>query len=388
MHSDRKYADTDSMKYYAVPAFLLCTVSFLFAESIPQPAETVLNPLETSPAVSERASVQTASAQVPQLLAGLWNGSDRYVYLPAAELGTSSPELTIILKTLYGWYYDRAAEPASYSKEYPRTVNSVTSPDSVDISAQFREIPVTYVRHAENPDSGVWEMIVHYAKDEDVSIPVAVIGKNLYLDFAVKTVSSTASGTEHAEEPLTGYWQGQSSASGIMIAPPVVADGFVSLYITGQTVYRIRYWKTDMEYVPGEASFTDQNISYSVLKHIVSAGNVYTCAEGRRLLIRNADIEKTQLPLRKYTLDSTETICAFGSPYLTRTEKASDVSALMQIVAQANARRKPDPKPLFPPEDLDWHWDDINRLEKDNTMIQAVRKRQKEFAEKASLRSR
>ena len=51
----------------------------------------------------------------------------------------------------------------------------------------------------------------------------------------------------------------------------------------------------------------------------------------------------------------------------------------MKIVKEANARRKPDPPALFPESNLDWHWDLIDMLEKDNELIQQVRARQKAF---------
>ena len=53
------------------------------------------------------------------------------------------------------------------------------------------------------------------------------------------------------------------------------------------------------------------------------------------------------------------------------------------MVKEANARRKPDPPPLFPESKLDWHWDLIDMLEKDNTLIQSVRERQRAFGPRA-----
>ncbi len=53
--------------------------------------------------------------------------------------------------------------------------------------------------------------------------------------------------------------------------------------------------------------------------------------------------------------------------------------ALIQIVKEANSRRKPDPPALFPESNLDWHWDLIDMLEKDNQIIQQVRESQKAF---------
>lgn len=51
----------------------------------------------------------------------------------------------------------------------------------------------------------------------------------------------------------------------------------------------------------------------------------------------------------------------------------------MEIVRQANSRRKPDPPPLFPEKELDWHWELINQLEKGNKTIEEVRERQRNF---------
>ena len=45
-------------------------------------------------------------------------------------------------------------------------------------------------------------------------------------------------------------------------------------------------------------------------------------------------------------------------------------------------KRAPIPDPPFPPSNLDWHMDDIRRLEAGNKIVEAARKRQKEFAQK------
>ena len=66
-------------------------------------------------------------------------------------------------------------------------------------------------------------------------------------------------------------------------------------------------------------------------------------------------------------------------PYLTKLADKSTFEDLMKIVKEGNSRRKPDPKPLFPPDDLNWHWDLIDYLESNNTLIQAVRARQRAF---------
>ena len=72
-------------------------------------------------------------------------------------------------------------------------------------------------------------------------------------------------------------------------------------------------------------------------------------------------------------------------PYLVRLADKKTFDDLIKIVKEANSRRKPEPAALFllhyPP--LDWHWDLIDALEKNNPYIQALRQRQKDFGLRA-----
>ena len=59
---------------------------------------------------------------------------------------------------------------------------------------------------------------------------------------------------------------------------------------------------------------------------------------------------------------------------------AASVDTLLKIVKTANSKKAPGPQPLFPPADVDWHYDIIRQIEAGNPIIQAVRERQREFA--------
>ena len=61
----------------------------------------------------------------------------------------------------------------------------------------------------------------------------------------------------------------------------------------------------------------------------------------------------------------------------------NDFESLMQIVKSSNSRRKPPSAPLFSESDLDWHWDLIDYIEKNDKKIQEVRQRQKDFGPRA-----
>ncbi len=68
-----------------------------------------------------------------------------------------------------------------------------------------------------------------------------------------------------------------------------------------------------------------------------------------------------------------------SEPYLKKLVDKDSFEDLIKIIKTQNSKRKPEPPALFPPSDLDWHWDLIDMLEKDNQLIQAVRERQKQF---------
>lgn len=352
----------------------------------------------------------------PSLLEGIWQGADRFVFfvapsdqaVSAAEAentrtGIINPvnapesvvktaaaaslpsDMVVILKTYYGWFYDRAAEPASYADNTSRFLCSATAKEAEHITVTYEPLLTRASRYGAagdliSDDSGVWEIVIQYGtKQRNITrIPVAVIGNNLYLDFLIKARTDSTTVSE-AGNPLSGYWQGVSRQNGIRMSPFPVNENITSYYVVDNAVYKLRYWITTMEYTDEIASYKDVNQMFNAPKYIVSDGNVFTCVTGRSKQIRNVD--KSPVPFTDYTLDSNRNICVFGKPYLTKVVGKNNVPALMQIVAEANRRRKPDPPPLFPPDNLNWHWDLISLLEKDNAQVQAVRKRQKDFSQ-------
>jgi len=392
---------------------------FMLCISLPLAAQTELDAhAQASSYGNDYVPVpENQSVFTPTLLEGIWQGADRYVFFiaPSEEpalsaetasaqsdavvdppnasipdlrrpaLNTQPSELAIVLKTYYGWFFDRAAEPVSFSDNVTRFSCTATAKEAEHIKVVYEPLQVRPPRYDASginipEDSGVWELVIHYGtKDRNITrIPVAVIKNNLYLNFVIKGRTNDTR-TSSTENPLFGYWQGISSRNSIRVCPLAMNENIISYYVVDNAVYTLRYWLTTMEYTDAYASFSDGEDSFHVAKHIVSDGSVFTCVTGRSLQIRN--IDKSASPLTDYTLDSTGTICAFGKPYLTKVTGKNKASVLMQIVAEANKRRKTDPPPLFPPDNVDWHWDIINMLEKDNTQIQAVRKRQKEFTQ-------
>jgi len=401
------------VKYSPLPFFsffILITVPFFAQTELDSHAQAAVYGKDYVP-VPENQAVLT-----PSLLDGIWQGRDRYVFFIAppeepalaAEIDRTQSEvivdpintsmqvmkktaavqpsdLAIVLKAYYGWFYDRAAEPVSYADDATRFSCTATGKEAEHIKVVYEPLQIRAPRYDASgnsipEDSGAWELVIHYGtKNRNITrIPVAVIKNNLYLDFVIKGRTDDIR-TSTTGNQLFGYWQGISPKNGIRVCPLTMDENIISYYVVDNAVYTLRYWVTTMEYTDAYASFIDGKDTFHVAKHIVSDGSVFTCVTGRSLQIRN--IEKSAVPFTDYTLDSTGTICAFGKPYLTKVIGRNNASVLLQIVAEANRRRKPDPPPLFPPDNVNWHWDIINMLEKDNEQVQAVRKRQKEFTQ-------
>ncbi len=317
--------------------------------------------------VSERVS----SDRIPDLLSGIWQGSDRLLLF-----GRDGNEFALVLREFYGLYADRAVEPVRYAELSTRPRNDATAKNAEKIS-------VRYVTIAENVShtAGAYELEIAYPAPtksgfETVVVPVCVIDEKLYLDFLVRgsaeytdsqlTLSGTDSavGEENAgvEIPAQeGFWRDCGAAGGIQVSPPVIAEELTGYYVADGAFYHIRYWKTEMPYKYDKAGFTDGEKNYTVDKYMRVAGNVYTCATGRRTQIRN--IEKSASLPSPHVFDRDNVICALGMPYLERIESADSREGLQAIVDENNARCAPLPKPLFPPVQSTVRWPDIESLD-------------------------
>ena len=177
--------------------------------------------------------------KVPFMLSGIWENYSRYVVFDT-ESEENAPD--IVLRIYYQWYNDRAAEDSSLSEENPRNVNNAT-PRSKAQSLKIRYIPLTDelypqgyeknvvqedgdVLFSENVPSGAWDMQVTFPGVKEVyHIPIAVIGDELYLNFAIKKEDSDA-------VPSTGMLEGITVQSGNLMA------GFWQDYSLGEGIFR------------------------------------------------------------------------------------------------------------------------------------------------------
>ena len=299
-----------------------------------------------------------ASELVPELLQGIWQGSDRLVMF------SNESEFALVLRVFYQWYNDRAAEPVSFSELKSRDRNDTTKSPAEDIQVQ-------YVTIVENPSktAGVYELSVTYPHEKiPVLIPVCVIDGKLYLDFLIKdgadvTDLRLSPETQGEKTDSDGFYRAASSASGILIAPPVFEKEVLSYYVSGggREIYRIRYWLSEMDYSYAKATFSDGEKIFSVDKYLRIGSNVYQCTTGRSTKIRN--IQKSSKFEKNPTYDSDGGIIAFGEPYLIKVPEGNERESLLALVEENNKRKKPAPKPLFPPTYPKYRWKEITELE-------------------------
>lgn len=383
-------------KFLVFITLILITLNFSFAQKKLSDAVTESDSAETlQSSDSSQIEIQKPDAllitdSVPVIFNGIWEGEDRYIlFQEKSELKdivkgdvklTDDNYIWIYLKIFYSWYVDRAAEKTTRKNAkngYDR--NDVVFRDIQNIKIQFKPL-------IDSENCCAYEIIVTYPGiRENTVIPVCIINNQLYLDFAIKTneLPENAHDEKIEKNPLTGSWSSIGKVSGIKVSRPIVKENLTSMYITDDSIYYIRYWKTDMPYSTDMAFFSDGKYKYEVPKHINSAGNIYTCVTGRSVTIRN--VQRQKLPLENYIMNSENNVIAFGEPYMKKISESCLLKDMMQIVKVSNARKAPPQDPPFPPAELDWHLEDISRVELSNQLIQAVRKRQREFYEKYKL---
>lgn len=312
---------------------------------------------------------------IPFKLLGIWEAKDRYIFFEQND--ENEPQLVVILKTYYGWYYNRAAEPAEYSQKEARMRNTANSRNAEHIYIQN-------IQAKETEKSLYGELDLRYSTWQKNTIPFFILGDELYLKYFEKDIA------EETEEDKNQYsfYRGIAPAQGFMISQQYIPENITGYIIDGEKLYDVRYWKTTMDYSTEYVTFIYNDDSYQIPKHLRSCETNYTCVSGRSKKVRNT-VKPFEYKADNYLFNDDNSVFTTNEePYLKRLADKNTFEALIQIVKEANSRRKPDPPALFPESNLDWHWDLIDLLEKDNQLIQEVRERQKSFGPRGKDRGK
>ena len=349
-------------------------------------AQTVAQAVIQTPQVQKSQIQSQAQAETPKELCGIWESSDRILFFG------KNGEFSVILKVFDRWYYDRAGETKDFEEKSTRDRNAATSKNPLELSCEFEKI--------QNTES-CWEISVYEGGTRVSQIPVCVLNDRMYLDFLIKIpeiqtealfateileINGKTEKSDKDENSIYGYWQGINSKENIRVSPQKEKQNIYSYFILPQAIYRLRFWQTDMEYSSeGKASFTDGENVFTVSKHIFTGGKNFSCTSGRSARIRNVN-KFQKLPFEALHARE-ENILTIGKENFTKVD-ADSKERLLQIVKEANSRKKPLPPSPFPEENLDFHWDLIDALEKGNQQIQEVRDRQKDFGPRGKDRGR
>lgn len=298
-------------------------------------------------------------SEIPEGLAGLWEGKDRYVFFENDSEQNSS--IAVYLKDYYGWYIDRVSEPDSYREKQPVSRNSATSRNNIIIKPSAGII-------LSEPDSSAFELQLEYSPKETAVIPLCIINDVMYTGFWITAGD--------------GFYRGNAERNGISVSEKPESENLYSWFKDEETgdVFKIRYWKTAMEYDPElKAVIKKDGKETEIPKLIGSAGAVYTCVPGRRVYVRNLKDKDPIFDGKAVVQNKNGTIVALDNIYLKKILDKNSFDELMELVRELNSRRKPDRDPLFPPEEIDYYWEMIDYLEKGNKIIEKVRERQKDF---------
>ena len=307
---------------------------------------------------------------IPSKLLGIWEAKDRYVFFEQND--QDQPQIVVVLKTYYGWYLNRAAEPAEYNEKEPRVRNTANARNAEHIYIQNINVK-------ETANSLYGSLDLAFSSWQKNTIPFFILDNQLYLSYFEKDIRE--------EEPFD-FYRGVAPSQGFMISQQSLPENITGYIIDGDKLYDVRYWRTDMDYSTDYITFTYKEDSYQIPKHLRSCETNYSSVSGRSKKVRNT-VKPFAYRAENFIFNDENTVFTKNEePYLKQLADRDTFEELIKIIKEANSRRKPDPPALFPESDLDWHWDLIDQLESGNILIQQVRERQKAFGPRGKDRGK
>lgn len=321
-----------------------------------------------------------------QPLAGIWENSERFIEYTGKTDGTVEDTLRIVLKTYYRFVYeDMGTYPVKVSQEDTGNIYSLR---------------IRYPGYKTPVSADVW---VH--------------GDGLFASFYKKVPHTLAAGTQQnaaqsgieeiqtnsssvASSPATvldGFWVEQGFRDGILIYQQKAPAFFDAFFFNGTQYIKFRYWTGDFEYKEKYAGFAfEDGLQVSVPKFIRQYDTIYSCITDNGSKLKNYEkgsitisdggsgIQQITLtpqgggpgthatgdvyPNQKYPkvqglpfhYSKTDAAFAFGEPFLTR----SSILDLQKEISRHNSLKRPPPEPLLKADELDFYWERIREIRK------------------------
>ena len=198
---------------------------------------------------------------------------------------------------------------------------------------------------------------------------------------------------------LDGFWVEQGFRNGILIYQQAAPAFFDAFFFNGTQYIKFRYWIGDFEYKEKYAGFAfDDGLQVTVPKFIRQYDAIYSCVTDNGSRLKNYEkgavsISNGKNGMRQLTLipqgggpgtyaigdvypnqkypkvqslplyySETDTAFAFGEPFLIR----SSISDLQGEIKRHNSLKRPPPEPLLKADELDFYWERIKEIRKQN----------------------
>lgn len=185
---------------------------------------------------------------------------------------------------------------------------------------------------------GFWYDGIYSMEPSILTCPLAQIDDGLYLEWWQNIP------LEENKESGGTFWAPGSNVRELAISPYPVKDKLSGWFVinssgsdTGsQVIYEIPYWQADVEYADDIASFTLPDGKTAYVKKYIQLGDViYTCAAGRRKVVRNPALKSTFPGTASFSDDGM--VMVMNAPYLVK----ADVKDMQSEVDSHNAMRYP-----------------------------------------------
>ena len=312
-----------------------------------------------------------------QSLTGIWENSERFIEFTGKDGNTVADTLRIVLKTYYRFVYDDMGT-------YPIIAEQDKGGNIYSLQIRYPgfKIPIT---------TSVW---VHAG-----GLFTSFYKKIPFTFPAERQQNNPQSGIDASLQPtgLDGFWVEQGFRDGILIYQQEAPPFFDAFFFNGTQYIRFRYWTGDFEYKDKRAEFTfNDGAPVAVPKFIRQYDTVYSCITDNGSKLKNYEkgtlsIESDNGGMRRLTLtpqgggpgahatgdvyphqrypkiqalplyyNISDGAFAFGEPFLTR----SSISDLQEEITRHNSLKRPPPEPLLKADELDFYWDRIKEIRK------------------------
>jgi len=322
-----------------------------------------------------------------QPLAGLWENSERFIEYTEKADGNAEGLLRIVLKTYYRFVYeDMGTYPVKVKQEDTENIYSL------NIRYQGFRTPITtsvWV-HDNGLFSSFYKKTPHNLVTDTRKSPSSSISAESNAHLQPELATSAI---------LDGFWVEQGFRDGILIYQQEAPAFFDAFFFNGTQYIKFRYWTGDFEYKEKYAGFAfDDGLQVTVPKFIRQYDTIYSCITDNGSKLKNYErgivsISNDSNGIRQLTLtpqgggpgthaigdvypnqkyskiqglplyyDESDGAFAFGEPFLTR----SSILDLQEEITRHNSLKRPPPEPLLKADELDFYWERIKEIRKQN----------------------